>query len=93
MRLLALLALAACYHDIDDDFCEAPAQTELTCEPIIDGSAGCVNGPPGGLSPELEGRTFPEGCVATLPICDDGSPPSPLVFTCVRGMGLFEWRQ
>lgn len=79
----AVVGLAACGNDSS---CGAPSQTEYSCQPLAQGSAGgCTGGPKFQTLPQPDpDKTFPLGCTATLPLCS--TYRSPQTCTCSQDM-------
>lgn len=55
--------------------CGAPGEVQYNCQPIADGSPGCVGGPTyrddDGHDVTVDpDKTFPVHCIAKLPVCD-----------------------
>lgn len=92
MRWLLLLCLAGC----QDVFgCGAPDDVEYKCQPVASGSPGCVGGPTiydGAGHPVVldADKTFPFGCIASLPQCyEDGSGAEGAI--CLQSGDTGEW--
>ena len=98
--MLVLLVVTACSTP---DECPAPKKVMYSCEPVPAGTVGCV-GPcvfnadlplqeaAGGQDPADAGRTFPVGCVTTLPFCAPLCKGEVQTCECVQmGSGSAMW--
>jgi hypothetical protein len=88
MRCLGFVAilLAGC----SDSECDAPSQTEYSCEAIAPGSVGCAGGPryqaDGRSVQDDPDKTFPLQCGARIPYCSATNPSSARSFQCAQSI-------
>ena len=83
-----------CGSDDVGPSCTLPNETMYSCQPVPNGSHGCVGGPvwsavqrpiDGSLHRDDDDKTFPVGCTADIPDCSTFLIGAPRRFECDNG--------